>query len=149
MEPSNEKLPTVEEICLALEAERATGAVTNPHIFDATEREFVYSPPRVSVTRMEEVWHQGEITNPGSECVSVGYWWDHTIWSLREAVEQAKQGGGRVYLEVNLLRAGVFPGILREDEPQYTEYAEDGIKLEIWPVFAFIDHNDRREGGVK
>ena len=128
-------LPSVETICRALAAEREKGTLTNPHIFsmDNGVQSLAYSPPGITVTVMMEVWHEGRMTNSSDECVAMKYPWDHTLWSLQEAVEAARKGGGKVYIEQDVVYTGTLEGKEDQGTPEWTKWVDEGFEFEIWP----------------
>ena len=80
-------IPDVEVICRRMQKEREI------------ESDIKYfGPAYIRVTHMVEVWSKGECVNTGDEAVLTTLRWDHTEWSLQEAVDMAKRGEGKVYV---------------------------------------------------
>ena len=116
----------------------------NGHIYEGA----AYGPAQLVVTYSAVVHHQGEITNPSDECAFLEVPWDHTRWSLIEAIDAARRMGGRVYIQQN----AVAP---REAEPQigpygfWAEEVDSGFSLEIWPTFTGRNHHQEDQRADK
>jgi len=126
--------PEVEVICTAMARERAKGTRMNPH-HKMEDDGLFYASPKVMVTFVAEVWHDGEMTNPADECVLMEYAWDHTPWSLLEAVAEAKRGGGKVYVEQDV----AAPANTGLD----MVWVDEGFSFEVWPKWTGQNRHKR------
>jgi len=131
---------------VALAQLRSAGTCFNPSMVDPKGRDYTYTPPYICVTHMAEVWHEGKMTNPACESVSMQFPWDHTEWSLYEAVEAARKGGGKVYVQQDVIELGCLPEESDSRVPDWTRWADEGFAVEVWPNFTGKDKYAKSEG---
>jgi hypothetical protein len=108
-------VPTVEALCAELHAHRIAGEVGNPHIATFDPENMHYGRPHLVLT----AYYEG--VGFEDEEVLVTYPWDHTVWSLLEAAETARNHRGAVYVEQDVY--GPMDG---RDE----ETIEEGVHLD-------------------
>ena len=137
------ELPSLNDIHLALKRERDKNTCFNPGMVDPESVDIAYAPPYVCITHMQEVWHEGKMTNPGDECVAMMFLWDRTVWSLSEAAEIAQKGDGKVYVQQDVVHLGALlenPSRPRTSlVPDWTSHADEGFAIEVWPNFTGKD----------
>lgn len=102
-------VPTVEALCAELAVRRAATERTNPDAFPWDETAFSYSRPKVVITMLTAALND-EDEEVDDEVVAKTFPWDHTVWSLLEAAEQAKAFGGRVYVAQDVVTHFVDEG---------------------------------------
>ena len=88
-------VPTVEALCAELAVRRTATERVNPDAFPWDATAFSYSRPKVVITAWSMALND-EDEEVDDEVVAKTFAWDHTVWSLLEAAEQAKAFGGRV-----------------------------------------------------
>ena len=119
-------------ICERLKEGRERGERLNPQF---PVGGLVYGPAFVLVTHRVEVWTEGRCVNPGDESVLTTFWWDHTHWSLEEAIDMAKRGEGKVYVGQYLYTDEDFTlsDSHNASDPEGLRWVDEGIKIEVWP----------------
>lgn len=119
-------VPTVEALVAELAVRREARERANPDSFEWDDRVFVYSRPKVVITAhaaMED--DNGEEYH--DELVAKSYPWDHTVWSLLEAAEDARALSGRVYVEQDVTTYVVDKGDEVEDDG--TVWLDEGFQV--------------------
>ena len=111
------------------------GEVLNSHLISLRDPDLFYGPPYITVTHTVAVMHEGKVTNPADECVIYELSWDHTYYSLLEAADAARRGGGCVYVSLRVLASdwGVSEG--RPGQPARTRVIDEGPSFKVWPEF--------------
>jgi len=118
---SKVQLPDVETICGFLAHYRKLGTAVNIKGVRKTS-DLIYGPPVILVTHEDNMVYC---------CV-----WDHTRWSLEEAVEVAKKGErGAVLIEQNVYMGGCLEETKRPTDPDWAQWIDEGFTLQIWPDF--------------
>lgn len=102
-------VPTVEALCAELAVRRAATERVNPDAFPWDAGAFTYSRPKVVITAWSFTLND-EDEEVDDEVVAKTFAWDHTVWSLLEAAEQAKAFGGRVYVAQDVVTHFVDDG---------------------------------------
>jgi hypothetical protein len=119
-------VPTVEALVAELAVRRDAREHANEDAFEWDDRVFVYSRPTVVITAHAETeTDDGETFH--DELVAKSYPWDHTVWSLLEAAEDARALGGRVYVEQDVTTYVVDKG--DEVEEDGTVWVDEGFQV--------------------
>ena len=105
-------VPTVEALCAELAARRTAREQANP-VEEWDDSFLSYGRPMLVITAMSVDEDEGV-----GEAVAKTYPWDHTVWSLLEAAEQARGFDGRVFVQQD-----VVTHVVDEEED---EVQEDG-----------------------
>jgi hypothetical protein len=137
-------IPSLQDINLAMTRLREAGTAMNLRDV-STNSDLGYAPPEITVTQMVEVWHEGRMTNPGCESVAMQFVWDHSDWAIYEAIEVAKKGDGKVYIEQNVVQLGAMPNQGDSRVPQWTEWVDEGFSMEVWPAFDGTNKHDKEK----
>ena len=118
--------PSVEDICQRMQKERETESDIR-----------FFGPAYIKVTHMVEIWHNGKVVDKVyDEVVLTVLRWDHTGWSIQEAVDMAKRGEGKVYVGQDVYDCGETE---EEDsdplDPPGMFWINEGYELEVWPTW--------------
>jgi hypothetical protein len=136
------EIPSLQDINIALARLRAAGTAMNLQGVNK-DKHLAYAPPVVCVTQMVEVWHEGKMTNPACESVAMQFTWDHSDWAIYEAIETARKGEGKVYIEQDILLIGTLDGKDDPRTPDWTAHADEGFSMEVWPNFDGTNKHDK------
>lgn len=115
-------IPSFEVICLRMQKERETDIR-------------YFGPAYIKVTHMVEVWSKGVCVNKGDEAVLTTLRWDHTDWSLLEAMDMAKRGEGKVYVGQDVYEVGDSEEEGNPLDPPGMFWVDEGFELEVWPIW--------------
>ena len=130
-------IPSIQDIHIALARLRSRGVCFNPSMCNVLgDDTLAYAPPNLTVTHTVAVVHRGKVTNPSSESVVMQLPWDRTDWSIYEAIEAARKGNGKVYIEQDVIELG--GGDPRKKDPrvpEWTRWVDQGFSVEVWPDF--------------
>jgi hypothetical protein len=102
-------VPTVEALCAELAVRREAVERANPTAFAWDATAFSYSRPKVVITSLSAALND-EDEEVDDEVVAKSFPWDHTVWSLLEAAEQARAFSGRVYIQQDVVTHFVDEG---------------------------------------
>jgi hypothetical protein len=108
-------VPTVEALCAELAVRREATERTNPDAFPWDPTAFTYSRPKVVITSLGVALDDDD-NEVDTEEVAKAFPWDHTVWSLLEAAEQARALKGRVYVQQEVVTHFVDDGDDVDDE---------------------------------
>ncbi|MAH47430.1 hypothetical protein CMI37_16520 [Candidatus Pacearchaeota archaeon] len=134
------EIPSLNDINIALVRLRREGACLNPKSVNPLSEDRAYAPPRVCVTHQARVCRADGSFGSWHEAVAMEFPWDHTEWSIYEAIEVARRGEGRVYIEQDVVELGWGP---EKDPrvPDWTRWVDQGFSVEVWPEFTGKDKN--------
>ena len=136
-------IPSLQDINIALARLRDAGTAMNLKNMK-TDNNLAYSPPVICVTHLVQVRHNGRITNNACESVAMQYRWDHSDWAIYEAIEVARKGEGRVYIEQDIVTVGQNPReATGQHIPLWSHYADEGFSMEVWPTFDGTNKYDK------
>jgi hypothetical protein len=124
-------IPNTETICAAMAALRKQEAVMNK---GWDRRDAAYGLPVLEVSCF----------SGDGECGFIGVLWDHSPWSIQEAVEAAKRVGGKVYL----VQEWVSPTPSEPKKGIYGPWARPidmGFQMEVWPEFTGKDRYENEQ----
>ncbi len=135
-------IPSLQDINIALARLRDAGTAMNLKNMK-TDNNLAYSPPVICVTHLVQVRHNGRITNNACESVAMQYRWDHSDWAIYEAIEVARRGEGKVYIEQDIVSLGTLDGEDDRRVPDWTAHADEGFSMEVWPAFDGTNKHDK------